>query len=160
MVYTFVAHAFIRPCNVNIFWKKASSATYVLPEMYFHPLPSLPGFIPPSLMHKTIGNAPTVSPSINAHPLYLLLTTLAPRWTMLQTFFIRILWKQARKLQATLVRNSAQRLSDSLTGVKCRATSVAKNGLRQTATHPPVKLESFFFHSTLNVVTIFSSKSS
>ena len=35
--------------------------------------------------------------------------------------------KQARKLQATLVRNSAQRLSDSLTGVKCRATSVAKN---------------------------------
>ena len=34
--------------------------------------------------------------------------------------------KQARKLQATLVRNSAQRLSDSLTGVKCRATSVAK----------------------------------
>ena len=36
--------------------------------------------------------------------------------------------KQARKLQATLVQNSAQRLSDSLTGVKCRATSVAKNG--------------------------------
>ena len=35
-------------------------------------------------------------------------------------------FKQARKLQATLVRNSAQRLSDSLTGVKCRATSVAK----------------------------------
>ena len=30
-------------------------------------------------------------------------------------------------LEATLVRNSAQRLTDSLTGVKCRATSVAKN---------------------------------
>ena len=29
-------------------------------------------------------------------------------------------------LEATLVRNSAQRLTDSLTGVKCRATSVAK----------------------------------
>ena len=39
----------------------------------------------------------------------------------------RILLQQARKLQATLVRNSAQRLSDSLTGVKCRATSIAKN---------------------------------
>ena len=38
--------------------------------------------------------------------------------------------KQARKLQATLVRNSAQRLSDSLTGVKCRATSVAKKVLQ------------------------------
>ena len=35
--------------------------------------------------------------------------------------------KQARKLQATLVRNSAHRLTYSLTGVKCRATSVAKN---------------------------------
>ena len=34
--------------------------------------------------------------------------------------------KQARKLQATLVRNY-DRLTDSLTGVKCRATSVAKN---------------------------------
>ena len=30
-------------------------------------------------------------------------------------------------LEATLVRNSAQRLTHSLTGVKCRATSVAKN---------------------------------
>ena len=35
--------------------------------------------------------------------------------------------KQARKLQATLVRNSVHRLTYSLTGVKCRATSVAKN---------------------------------
>ena len=33
--------------------------------------------------------------------------------------------KQARKLQATLVQNY-DRLTDSLTGVKCRATSVAK----------------------------------
>ena len=38
----------------------------------------------------------------------------------------QLLQKQARKLQATIVRNSAQRLTDSLTGVKCRATSVAK----------------------------------
>ena len=30
-------------------------------------------------------------------------------------------------LEATLVRNSADPLTDSLTGVKCRATSVAKN---------------------------------
>ena len=30
-------------------------------------------------------------------------------------------------LEATLVRNSAQRLTYLLTGVKCRATSVAKN---------------------------------
>ena len=30
-------------------------------------------------------------------------------------------------LGATLVRNSADPLTDSLTGVKCRATSVAKN---------------------------------
>ena len=42
--------------------------------------------------------------------------------------------KQARKLQATLVRNSAQRLTDSLTGVECRATSVAKNKDRGAAT--------------------------
>ena len=35
--------------------------------------------------------------------------------------------QQACKLQATLVRNSAHRLTYSLTGVKCRATSVAKN---------------------------------
>ena len=34
--------------------------------------------------------------------------------------------KQARKLQATLVRNY-DRLTYSLTGVKCRAISVAKN---------------------------------
>ena len=34
-------------------------------------------------------------------------------------------WKQARKLQATLVQNYEQP-SDSLTGVKCRATSLAK----------------------------------
>ena len=33
-------------------------------------------------------------------------------------------------LEATLVRNSAHLLTHSLTGVKCRATSVAKNGLR------------------------------
>ena len=32
-------------------------------------------------------------------------------------------------LEATLVQNSAQGLNDSLTGVKCRATSVARNGL-------------------------------
>ena len=37
----------------------------------------------------------------------------------------RITKKQARKLQATLVRNHDP-LNDSLTGVKCRATSVAK----------------------------------
>ena len=41
-----------------------------------------------------------------------------------------LLWKvrekQARKLQATLVQNY-HRLADSLTGVKCRAISVAKN---------------------------------
>ena len=30
-------------------------------------------------------------------------------------------------LEATLVRNSAHSLTDSLTGVRCRATSVAKN---------------------------------
>ena len=34
--------------------------------------------------------------------------------------------QQARKLQATLVRNY-QPPTDRLTGVKCRATSVAKN---------------------------------
>ena len=92
-----------------------------------HLLPSLPRFIPPLLIHKTIGNAPNVSPSINAHPLYLLLTTFTPSWTILQTFFIRILWKK----------------------------------MFEADSHPPtVKLESFFFHSTVNVVTIFSSKSS
>ena len=44
------------------------------------------------------------------------------------TFFItcRAKFKQARKLQATLVRNY-DRVTYSLTGVKCRATSVAKN---------------------------------
>ena len=42
-----------------------------------------------------------------------------------QSFLSR--FEQARKLQATLVRNY-DRLTDSLTGVKCRATSVAKNG--------------------------------
>ena len=39
--------------------------------------------------------------------------------------------KQARKLQATLVRNY-DRPTDSLTGVKCRATSVAKNDRRNS----------------------------
>ena len=34
--------------------------------------------------------------------------------------------KQARKLQATLVRNY-HRVTHSLTGVECRATSVAKD---------------------------------
>ena len=37
--------------------------------------------------------------------------------------------EQARKLQATLVQNY-HRLTDSLTGVKCRATSVAKKHQR------------------------------
>ena len=35
--------------------------------------------------------------------------------------------QQARKLQATLARNYDSLITDSLTGVKCRATSVAKN---------------------------------
>ena len=39
--------------------------------------------------------------------------------------------KQARKLQATLVRNYDPP-TDLLTGVKCRATSVAKKGLDKT----------------------------
>ena len=34
-------------------------------------------------------------------------------------------------LEATLVRNSAHPLTHSLTGVKCRATSVAKNSTLQ-----------------------------
>ena len=39
---------------------------------------------------------------------------------------IFVVWKQARKLQATLVWNYDP-ATDLLTGVKCRATSVAKN---------------------------------
>ena len=53
--------------------------------------------------------------------------------------------QQARKLQATLVRNY-YRLTYSLTGVRCRATSVAKNISPFPATHTYIKLTvvSFF----------------
>ena len=43
-----------------------------------------------------------------------------------RTFYYFLGNNKLASLEATLVRNSADPLTDSLTGVKCRATSVAK----------------------------------
>ena len=56
--------------------------------------------------------------------------------------------KQARKLQATLVRNYDP-LTDSLTGVKCRATSVAKNLARKSNFRKAEKKASYDFAHVL-----------
>ena len=48
-------------------------------------------------------------------------------YLLLKTYQPIILDNKLASLGATLVRNSAHWLNDSLTGVKCRATSVAKN---------------------------------
>ena len=64
-----------------------------------------------------------IHPQLSCEP-YLPTTSICklPRDTSMKKYQVI---QQARKLQATLVRNY-RRLTDWLTGVKCRATSVAK----------------------------------
>ena len=63
-------------------------------------------------------------------------------------------------LEATLVRNSADPLTDSLTGVKCRATSVAKNYLQYEGNFTYIYLHNLvvFSQSVFFSKVVFFSK--